>query len=94
MKHLLIKTARKTGIDADALLELIAYVKDRPGHDRRYAIDPSKMAREFNWGPETEFGEGLSRTVDWYLSHKDWWKHILSGAYLDYYKIQYGESLS
>lgn len=94
VKQLLIKTARKTGVDADAFLKLITYVKDRPGHDRRYAIDPSKMAREFNWGPETEFGEGLSRTVDWYLSHKDWWKHILSGAYLDYYKIQYGERLS
>ena len=93
VRQLLLKAAEKTGADTGALIKLIAFVKDRPGHDRRYAIDPSKMAREFGWRPEIDFGEGLSGTVDWYLSHRDWWKRILSGAYADYYKIQYGERL-
>ena len=91
--QLLLRTAEKTGADSAAFVKLITFVKDRPGHDRRYAIDPSKMAREFGWRPEIDFGEGLSGTVDWYLSHRDWWKRILSGAYADYYKIQYGERL-
>jgi dTDP-glucose 4,6-dehydratase len=93
VKQLLLRTAEKTGTDPGAFMDLITFVKDRPGHDLRYAIDPSKMAMEFDWRPETEFGEGLSGTVDWYLCHRDWWKRILSGAYADYYKIQYGERL-
>lgn len=93
VKQLLVKTSEKTGRGADKLLKLITFVKDRPGHDRRYAIDTSKIEREFGWGPETAPEEGLSGTVDWYLSHEDWWKRIRSGAYLDYYKMQYGEGL-
>jgi dTDP-glucose 4,6-dehydratase len=60
---------------------LISFVKDRAGHDRRYAIDPAKMERELGWRPETDFETGIGKTIDWYLSHKTWWGHILSGEY-------------
>ncbi len=60
---------------------LISFVKDRAGHDRRYAIDPAKMERELGWRPETDFKTGIGKTIDWYLSHKTWWGHILSGEY-------------
>lgn len=63
---------------------LIEYVADRPGHDRRYAIDPAKIERDLGWRPETIFEEGIERTIRWYLDHEDWWRHILSGAYLVY----------
>ena len=60
---------------------LISYVTDRPGHDQRYAIDPSKINRELGWLPETQFNEGIRKTIQWYLNNQDWWKHILSGEY-------------
>lgn len=60
---------------------LISFVKDRAGHDRRYAIDPAKMEKELGWKPETDFETGIGRTIDWYLAHKTWWQHILSGEY-------------
>ena len=63
---------------------LIQYVKDRPGHDRRYAIDPTKIHEELGWLPETPFEEGIQKTIAWYLDHKDWWQHILSGEYRDF----------
>jgi dTDP-glucose 4,6-dehydratase len=91
VKKLLLMVAEKTGADSDALMGLITFVKDRPGHDRRYAIDPSKMEREFGWHAEMDFDEGLSRTVEWYLSHRDWWERIKSGKYMDYYRMQYGQ---
>lgn len=68
---------------------LIKYVKDRPGHDRRYAIDPSKLMDELNWKPEYSFDKAIQDTIDWYLQHKEWWERILSGDYQNYYKIQY-----
>ncbi len=68
---------------------LIEYVKDRPGHDRRYAIDSSKIRRELNWKPDFLFREALKHTIDWYIKNKDWWERIISGEYQDYYKIQY-----
>ena len=61
---------------------LIEYVKDRPGHDRRYAIDPTKIHDELGWLPETPFEEGIQKTIQWYLDHKEWWQHILSGEYI------------
>ena len=61
--------------------QLITYVKDRPGHDVRYAIDASKVARELNWTPEETFESGLRKTVEWYLSRKDWWQAVLDGSY-------------
>lgn len=71
--------------------KLIAYVKDRPGHDRRYAIDASKINKELGWKPSVTFEEGLSHTIDWYLQNKDWLKHVTSGEYLHYYEAQYGK---
>ncbi len=68
----------------------IVYVKDRAGHDLRYAIDPTKIRNELGWEPVTRFDDGIRRTVDWYLTHKEWWEHILSGSYMKYYKKMYG----
>ncbi|CAH1543693.1 dTDP-glucose 4,6-dehydratase 2 [Vibrio jasicida] len=61
--------------------DLITYVKDRPGHDVRYAIDASKIERELGWTPEETFETGLRKTVDWYLAHKEWWQRVLDGSY-------------
>ena len=68
---------------------LITYVKDRPGHDRRYAIDASKINQELGWKPSVTFEEGLSLTIDWYLSNGDWLKSVTSGQYQEYYQIMY-----
>lgn len=57
--------------------ELITYVEDRKGHDRRYAIDPSKIHRELGWLPETSFAEGIKKTINWYLNHQEWWRPIV-----------------
>jgi len=70
---------------------LIQYVKDRPGHDRRYAIDASLIERELGWTPRFTFDEALPRTIAWYEEHADWLDHVRSGAYRDYYERQYGE---
>jgi len=69
--------------------QLITYIKDRPGHDRRYAIDAAKMSKELGWKPNVTFEEGLKLTIDWYLENPDWLKHITSGAYQNYYDQQY-----
>jgi dTDP-glucose 4,6-dehydratase len=69
---------------------LVTFVKDRPGHDRRYAIDSSKIQRELGWKPRHSFDEGLRLTVRWYLEHREWWQRIRTGEYLDYYRRQYG----
>jgi dTDP-glucose 4,6-dehydratase len=69
---------------------LIRFVKDRPGHDRRYAIDSSKARRELGWGPRLRFEDALAATVAWYREHRGWWERILSGEYRDYYERQYG----
>lgn len=71
--------------------EMIQPVTDRPGHDRRYAIDFSKAEKELNWNPETPFLHGLRKTISWYESNPDWWQRIKSGAYREYYDRQYGE---
>lgn len=68
---------------------LIRFVKDRPGHDRRYAIDPAKIHGALGWQPETGFDEGIRRTVRWYLEHEEWWRHILNGEYKEYYRNMY-----
>lgn len=69
---------------------LITYVRDRPGHDRRYAIDSSKIQRELGWMPRHDFEAGLELTLDWYLAHRDWCDRIRSGEYQRYYRQQYG----
>jgi dTDP-glucose 4,6-dehydratase len=68
---------------------LITYVKDRPGHDRRYAMDCSKIRREWGWQSEMEFSEGLSQTIEWYKSHQDWMHEIKDASYLSYYDRMY-----
>ena len=69
--------------------KLITYVKDRPGHDLRYAIDASKINKELGWKPSVTFEQGLERTIDWYLSNEEWLKNVTSGAYQKYYDKQY-----
>jgi dTDP-glucose 4,6-dehydratase len=69
--------------------KLITYVKDRPGHDLRYAIDASKINKELGWKPSVTFEQGLEKTIDWYLSNEDWLSNVTSGAYQEYYKKQY-----
>lgn len=69
---------------------LIKFVKDRPGHDRRYAIDPTKAEEELGWGPVESWTSGLQKTIDWYLKNNEWIERARSGAYRDYYKNQYG----
>lgn len=73
--------------------DLIHYVTDRPGHDRRYAIDPTKMEQELGWKPIYTFDTGIPETIDWYLNHKEWWQNILSGEYKNYFEKMYGERL-
>ena len=68
---------------------LITYVTDRKGHDMRYAIDPTKIHNELGWLPETEFDDGIVKTVKWYLDNKPWWKKIISGEYQKYYEKMY-----
>jgi dTDP-glucose 4,6-dehydratase len=87
---LLCKLAdEKLGRKAGESEQLITYVKDRPGHDRRYAIDATKINKELGWKPSVTFEEGLSQTIDWYLQNTDWLNHVTSGEYQNYYQTQY-----
>ena len=70
--------------------ELIEYVTDRLGHDRRYAIDSSKIQSELGWSPQFDFENAIENTIDWYLENKNWWERIISGDYQKYYETQYG----
>ena len=79
---------------AGSYRELITFVADRPGHDRRYAIDAGKIGRELGWAPAETFASGLRRTVQWYLDHAGWVEHVTSGAYRDWVDLQYGGSAS
>jgi dTDP-glucose 4,6-dehydratase len=69
--------------------QLITYVKDRPGHDLRYAIDASKINKELGWKPSVTFEEGIERTIDWYLDNQKWLDNVTSGEYALYYENQY-----
>lgn len=73
--------------------KLITYVKDRPGHDLRYAIDASKINKELGWKPSVTFEQGLAKTIDWYLSNAEWLKNVTSGDYQKYYEEQYKETI-
>jgi len=80
---------QKLGRENGASQKLITYVKDRPGHDLRYAIDASKINKELGWKPSVTFEEGLEKTINWYLNNEDWLQNVTSGAYKDYYEKQY-----
>lgn len=69
---------------------LITYVTDRKGHDMRYAIDPTKIHEELGWLPETKFADGIQKTIEWYLTNREWWETIVSGEYQNYYEEMYG----
>ncbi|MBO9585938.1 MAG: dTDP-glucose 4,6-dehydratase [Flavobacterium sp.] len=79
----------KLGREDGTSEKLISYVKDRPGHDLRYAIDASKINRELGWKPSVTFEEGLEKTTNWYLNNQEWLQNVTSGAYKDYYQKQY-----
>jgi dTDP-glucose 4,6-dehydratase len=80
---------RKLNRPQGASEQLITFVKDRAGHDLRYAIDSSKLQRELGWKPSLQFEEGLEKTVEWYLANEEWMNNITSGDYQKYYESQY-----
>ncbi|WP_422858210.1 dTDP-glucose 4,6-dehydratase [Flagellimonas sp. S174] len=80
---------KKLGRNSGSSQKLITYVKDRPGHDLRYAIDATKISKELGWKPSVTFEEGLEKTIDWYLKNKKWLSNVTSGEYLEYYQKQY-----
>lgn len=82
MAHRLLRVMRKPET-------LLTYVKDRPGHDRRYALDSAKMEKELGWKPAISLDEGLRQTIDWYQSNSDWMAGVRKGAYLSYYEKYY-----
>ena len=71
-------------------LDLIEHVKDRPGHDRRYAIDAAKARAELGWAPRIAFSDGLAATVEWYVQNRGWWERVRTGEYRTYYERNYG----
>ncbi|WP_440602876.1 dTDP-glucose 4,6-dehydratase [Bacillus sp. GB_SG_008] len=75
----------------NASQELIKYVQDRLGHDRRYAIDPTKITEQLGWAPQYTFDTGIVETIQWYIDNQEWWKNIKSGNYMNYYRKQYGD---
>jgi len=81
----------KLGRPVGSSRKLITFVKDRPGHDKRYAIDASKINRELGWKPSVDFSEGLSKTIDWYLENEAWLNNVTSGDYQKYYDEMYGD---
>lgn len=90
--HLLCRIMdKKLDRPAGTSAGLINFVKDRPGHDLRYAIDATKLNRELGWTPSLQFEEGLEKTVDWYLTHQDWVQQVTSGDYQKYYNEQYSK---
>jgi dTDP-glucose 4,6-dehydratase len=84
------KMDEKLGRSAGTSANLITFVKDRAGHDLRYAIDATKIQRELGWEPSLQFEEGIGKTIDWYLTNQDWLDHVTSGAYQQYYQEHYG----
>lgn len=89
IKVLCAQMDEKLGREKGSSEKLITYVKDRPGHDRRYAIDATKINKELGWGPSVTFEKGLAITIDWYLSNAEWLKNVTSGTYQEYYDNMY-----
>ncbi|MBS1587188.1 MAG: dTDP-glucose 4,6-dehydratase [Bacteroidetes bacterium] len=92
VKLLCSKMDEKLGNSPGTSAQLITYVKDRPGHDKRYAIDANKIKNELGWSPSVTFEEGLTKTIDWYLANQEWLDHVTSGDYQKYYSQQYAHS--
>jgi dTDP-glucose 4,6-dehydratase len=90
IKELCRQMDKKLGREKGTSEKLITFVKDRAGHDLRYAIDATKLKKELGWQPSLQFNEGLSKTIDWYLNNEEWLQHVTSGDYLNYYEKQYG----
>ena len=91
IKVLCAQMDEKLGREKGSSEKLITYVKDRPGHDRRYAIDATKINKELGWAPSVTFEEGLAITIDWYLSNAKWLKNVTSGTYQEYYDNMYAK---
>ncbi|MDR2861024.1 MAG: dTDP-glucose 4,6-dehydratase, partial [Syntrophobacterales bacterium] len=87
--NLILDAVRRRGYEKSTA-DLITYVTDRKGHDRRYGIDPAKIKNDLDWEPQVSFGEGIKNTVDWYLGHMDWMKKVTDGSYMTYYQQMYG----
>jgi dTDP-glucose 4,6-dehydratase len=88
--HLLCEIMdEKLGREKGESAKLITFVKDRAGHDKRYAIDATKLNKELGWEPSLQFKEGLGKTIDWYLSNSEWIENVTSGSYKQYYNEQY-----
>jgi dTDP-glucose 4,6-dehydratase len=90
IKELCRQMDEKLGKEKGTSEKLITFVKDRAGHDLRYAIDATKLKNELGWQPSLQFEEGLSKTIDWYLNNNEWLNDVTSGAYMSYYEKQYG----
>jgi dTDP-glucose 4,6-dehydratase len=93
-KALITRFPRCPAANGGSTRELVTFVKDRPGHDRRYAICADKLAGELGHRAQTPLADGLRRTIDWYLTNERWWRAIQSGAYRDWIKLQYGAALN
>ena len=91
--HQILQILQDQQADGYPLTDLITFVKDRPGHDWRYALDTTKLNRELGWRPEVSFTTGLERTINWYLGQRDWISRIKSGLYRDYLARQYGSAI-
>lgn len=89
VRFLCAQMDEKLGMEKGNSEKLITFLKDRPGHDKRYAIDATKLNKELGWYPSVTFEEGLSKTIDWFLGNKQWLENVTSGAYKDYYNNQY-----
>ena len=85
--------AEELGKSVDEFKKLITFVKDRPGHDLRYALDSSKIKKKLGWQPKVSFEDGLRRTVEWYLNHLNWVEKVISGEYAKYYEKIYGSKI-
>ena len=81
----------KLGREYGSSEKLITFIKDRPGHDKRYAIDANKIYKELGWKPSLTFDEGLEKTIDWYVANGEWLENITSGNYKEYYNKQYNQ---
>lgn len=92
VEMLCVKMAGLLNHPADYFKPLISFVKDRPGHDRRYAINCDKIKRELGWKPATDFTTGLEMTTQWYIDHRDWVENINTGAYRKWIRTNYGAS--